>query len=817
MKIRKTLFAFVALSAGLTGPAVGAPLTLERNGRRVAAFDRAQAVLAECRVAASPTNAVYGFEVPFYAPGGAYGSNWWQLDHSVAVTGVKWYDADDAARALDGLARVMRPDGRIPLYGCDEISQRKGWFSEQSKGLSSYPAFFRAAHAVAVWRGDRDFARRMANLSERYLGWWLSNRVDRATGLVTAVFEETFPPYLGRAGEVASPATCAEVAAGAALTADLFARIGEREKSAAWKTTSDRLFASARTALWNPACGLFGSKDVRTGAFVSADALGQSLLRDPQLPSDRRAAVREALSGPRFVRGAFGATSVPTDDARFQLTRSNTYQGNASWSGMVWSLINVRLVEGLRVSGFTSDADALARKTVEMLEREDDFYEFYDPTDGKGCGVKGYAWTAADYLQLVLHDQLGISYDGFTRTLAVKPRTTDDFRLTGLVLPGKGGVTVSSVKGRVSVVSDLDWFWENATNSLRHAERKMADGTVVYVPQGTCKYEAFWLRDYEMMLEAGIVPSERIVPCAKIFLNAVSPRGEGVDCVKFDGTPVYKPGYGSMGENAVLDGCAYTVLVAAHSWRQTKDAWFLAPERLALYAKVLSAIPHDAAGLSWIDPAKDWDRCPWGFTDTVRKTGACLFSSLLEVSARREFAAMLAAAGSADRAAEERAAAGRIAAAINRTFWDESVGLYRAATVRCREHDVFGSAYAVWLGVAEGERARRIATVFRDRYADFVLDGQVRHLSKGDYWELCSAGVGRDFYQNGGYWGTASGWFAWTLSLVDRDLALRTLSDLRRSCERNGSPEWVSARQVECPEYLSTLALPYQAIRRLSD
>ena len=371
---------------------------------------------------------------------------------------------------------------------------------------------------------------------------------------------------------------------------------------------------------------------------------------------------------------------------------------------------------------------------------------------------------------------------------------------------------------RMSIgVSDLDWFRENATNSLRHAERKMANGAVVYVPQGTCKYEAFWLRDYEMMLEAGIVPPERIVPCAKIFLNAVSPRGEGVDCVKFDGTPVYKPGYGSMGENAVLDGCAYTVLVAAHSWRQTKDAWFLAPERLALYAKVLSAIPHDAAGLSWIDPAKDWDRCPWGFTDTVRKTGACLFSSLLEVSARREFAAMLAAAGSAGRAAEERAAAGRIAAAINRTFWDESAGLYRAATVRCREHDVFGSAYAVWLGVAEGERARRIATVFRDRYADFVLDGQVRHLSKGDYWELCSAGVGRDFYQNGGYWGTASGWFAWTLSLVDRDLALRTLSDLRRSCERNGSPEWISARQVECPEYLSTLALPYQALRRLSD
>ena len=30
----------------------------------------------------------------------------------------------------------------------------------------------------------------------------------------------------------------------------------------------------------------------------------------------------------------------------------------------------------------------------------------------------------------------------------------------------------------------------------------------------------------------------------------------------------------------------------------------------------------------------------------------------------------------------------KVANSINQTFWDEEVGLYRGATIQCREHDV---------------------------------------------------------------------------------------------------------------------------------
>ena len=91
---------------------------------------------------------------------------------------------------------------------------------------------------------------------------------------------------------------------------------------------------------------------------------------------------------------------------------------------------------------------------------------------------------------------------------------------------------------------------------------------------------------------------------------------------------------------------------------------------------------------------------------------------------------------------------------------------------QCREHDVWGSAFAVFLGVAPEERALRIAKVFRDEYDGIVSRGQLRHLPAGVYWEVARE---KDAYQNGAYWATPVGWFVFTLDLVDSKLADQTV------------------------------------------
>lgn len=224
----------------------------------------------------------------------------------------------------------------------------------------------------------------------------------------------------------------------------------------------------------------------------------------------------------------------------------------------------------------------------------------------------------------------------------------------------------------------------------------------------------------------------------------------------------------------------------------------------------MNAIARNAAnGLVRIDPKLPWDRCSYGFTDSVRMTGDVLFCSLLDVQASQQLADLLDAVGKTADAAVWRAHADVASASIRRVFWDASLGLFRAATVCCREPDIWGSAFAVHLGVATEVQADAVATYFRDHHSQLVQAGQIRHLPGGVYWEAASCAP--NTYQNGGFWATASGWFAQTLARVDPQLADATLVAMVEDFRLRGVNEWVF---VLAPTRYSTPGCPVRAWRR---
>ena len=125
--------------------------------------------------------------------------------------------------------------------------------------------------------------------------------------------------------------------------------------------------------------------------------------------------------------------------------------GNPSWSGNVWTLINRWTVHGLLRAGCEREAVHLARATVRLIDAAGTFDEYYSPVDGSAQGGYDYVWTAAHYAVLVLEDLLGVSYDGTTGTLSVKPRIDDDFRIEHLALPGGRTVCIDRRKGQTSL------------------------------------------------------------------------------------------------------------------------------------------------------------------------------------------------------------------------------------------------------------------------------------------------------------------------------------------------------------------------------
>lgn len=361
--------------------------------------------------------------------------------------------------------------------------------------------------------------------------------------------------------------------------------------------------------------------------------------------------------------------------------------------------------------------------------------------------------------------------------------------------------------------ASVQWLEREARRTIRASQRGMTSGIHAFPPQVGTGYEAFWLRDYAYMLEscADAFSRDELLSACRLFVNAIRPGdAAAVDCVKFNGEPVFKPGYGTMGSKPVLDGAPFTVNVVWLTWRQTGDRR-VAAESVEALVRTMSAMPlNPETGLTHISTAPGEDRCPYGFTDTVAKRGDQLFDSLLFIQAARRLGGMLAALARPEAARRWEDAAARASEAINRVLWDEATGLYLAATEQCRQPDIWGSAFAVWLGVACGARARRIATVFRDTYDGICQHGQIRHLPRGIYWErACQP----DTYQNGGYWATPTGWFVHALALADAARARQTVVALVHDFARRGICEWVLNETARLPGYVASATLPLQGIR----
>ena len=363
----------------------------------------------------------------------------------------------------------------------------------------------------------------------------------------------------------------------------------------------------------------------------------------------------------------------------------------------------------------------------------------------------------------------------------------------------------------------VKWLEGEAHRVIRACAVKMNDGTLAFPPQIGIAYDAFWLRDYEYAVEGSIrsFSDKELTDACRRFVKSVSPEGAGVDCVRFSGQPIYKPGYGSMGRNPVLDGPPFTVSVAWHTYQRTKDKKLLG-EMLDALVKTMNYMPRNPKnGLAHIKfPG---ERCPYGFTDKVGKSGDVLFCSLLAVQASRQLGDLLEAGQRKDEAAEWRKEAKRITESVRSVFWDGKVGLLRSATEKCNVPDIWGSAFAVWLDVASQKQALAIARYFKEHYREIVLNGQVRHTPGFMDWNGNKTKQNGGTYQFGAFWATPVGWFVYALDLVDPELADKTVIDMVNHFKMHGACEWINAEHCQLPGYTASPTLPLAGIRAMKE
>ena len=167
--------------------------------------------------------------------------------------------------------------------------------------------------------------------------------------------------------------------------ARLFGKAEEASLLEAWIEKA----VSGCNLLWNPACGGYCSKDLKTGTFTNSLTSASTLCFWAQAGSaDQRKMVADQMRA-MIERVRYGMPSWDPREPRFEAKRY--------WRGPVWAVINFMIASGLAEQNVFDLAERIRTDTLELVEKGG-FFEYFNPESGAGLGGGDFTWTAAIYL-----------------------------------------------------------------------------------------------------------------------------------------------------------------------------------------------------------------------------------------------------------------------------------------------------------------------------------------------------------------------------------------------------------------------------------
>ncbi len=380
-------------------------------------------------------------------------------------------------------------------------------------------------------------------------------------------------------------------------------------------------------------------------------------------------------------------------------------------------------------------------------------------------------------------------------------------------------------------------------------------GTLIR-PGGRDCYPAFWIRDYAMSLESGCITLDEqrhaLMLTAEKQQNepwplpngSFVPRGAIPDHITFGGLPIFYAGTledyegqggPKWGKLPCLDDHFFFIHMAAVYVGKTNDGGVLKQvvrgEPLITRLERAFHVPpsRQDTGLVYADP--DERGVTFGFVDSITHTGDLLFCSLLKLRAAAEMAAMFQMLGDSARVREYSDITARMHQALPPVFATGN-GMLRASTGKSHQPDVWGTAFAVYIGALDPDPERAACEALAKAYKEGTMAwrGNIRHVLTSDDFSATTAWEAalpaKNKYQNGAYWGTPTGWVCYAIAKVDRDLARKLageyLAELREGDFRKG-PEFGSPWECMHPDgafrqnpvYMTSVTCPLAAFKRL--
>lgn len=354
------------------------------------------------------------------------------------------------------------------------------------------------------------------------------------------------------------------------------------------------------------------------------------------------------------------------------------------------------------------------------------------------------------------------------------------------------------------------FFKQTANEVLGRAKKQHLDSDLgiidLFEPDGTGTYGAVWIRDMSMCMRDYIeyFSADQIKNSFLFYLKYSNPTlGTVPDHINIrGGVQVFStPGTdNNWGSREPTDGNTFLLQLAWLHYVKTNDTFLYDTYKDELQL-LLNGIPVNEHECVYVDPDNPF--VTWGFIDTVKLTNVCLFGSLLKYVAHLQMADMSDASGDYLNSRLSINKAESIKDFLNKNLFDKEVDLYRSSTGLCRhQYDVWGSAYAVYVGVSEYFISSRISDKIGSYYNHYYQDdlnkpslffnGGVRHvIFENDFipdqqvWEeYFSGGNTYNTYQSGAYWSTPIAWIISCLNITRSDVSASLLVDIKKEYER---------------------------------
>lgn len=330
----------------------------------------------------------------------------WQWDAFFHALAYRYVDQRLAENQLRIMLDHQREDGMIPDAVHDEgvVLQWKLPGMDGESDVTKPPLIAWAALKLFSTSGNREFLDEIYEPLCRWNNWWFEKNDNDHDGI--AQYNHGFSsglddsPLWDEGMPVESPELNTYLVMQMDALATMAGILGLPNEAEQWRDKAQSLAEKIIAHFWDEEAGVFWATHNHHPIRVLTPFNLYPLLTG-RMPREIVERLVAHLKDPNEFWSAYPIPTVALNDPKFDASRM--------WRGPTWVNINYLFIEGLVRSGYDDLARELRDKTLTLLMRHNDIYEYYDPRTGipPPHSASIFGWSSAIFVDLAIKASRG--------------------------------------------------------------------------------------------------------------------------------------------------------------------------------------------------------------------------------------------------------------------------------------------------------------------------------------------------------------------------------------------------------------------------